>query len=190
MASGRDRSVRGVKEKRRQVAELQSARRREEKRRRVAALQSRGKSGGASRKSGGVSPIEAVNTILEGYAQRGVFRGFSRGQGSDRKETFRLLWHRDRLFELILDLDKHTVRFPLVLPEVDPNSAMYQKFKEFLKSRQSDEMPEHRRINTRKARVRSLNRSGSVSLTVDVRDGDYEYGVRKLIHLVHEIFMG
>ena len=190
MASGRDRGVRGVKEKRRQVDELQSARSRQEKRRRVAALQSRRKSGGDSRKSSGVSPIDAVNEILEGYAQRGVFRGFSRGQGSDRKEAFRLLWHRDLLFELIMDLDRRTLRFPLVLPQVDPKSAMYQKFKEFLKSRQSDEMPEHRRIDTRKARVRSLNRSGSVSLTVDVRDGDYEYGVRKLIHLVHEIFMG
>jgi hypothetical protein len=130
-----------------------------------------------------------VNEILEGYAQRGVFRGFSRGQGSDRKQAFTLLWHRDLLFKLILDLDRHTLRFPLVLPQVDPKSAMYQKFKEFLKSRQSDDMPEHRRIDTRKARVRSLNRTGSVSMTVDVRDGDYQYGARKLIHLVHEIFM-
>jgi len=174
MATGRDRGVGGV----------------EEKRRRVAALQSRRKSSGASRKSGGVPPIEAVNTILEGYARRGVFRGFSRGQGSKRRVAFRLLWHRDRLFELILDLDRHTLRFPLVLPEVDPKSAMYQKFKEFVKSRQSDEMPEHRRVDIRKARVRSMNRSGSVSLTLEVKDGDYEYGARKLTHLVHEIFMG
>jgi hypothetical protein len=136
-----------------------------------------------------VSPIEAVNTILEGYAQRGVFRGFSRGPGSNRKAPFRLLWHRDRLFELILDLDRQTLRFPLVLPHVDPKSTMYQKFKEFLKSRQSEAMPEHRRIDTRKARVRSLNRSGNVSLTMQVKDGDYEYGARKLIHLVHEIFL-
>src|SRR5215472_19166931 len=190
MASGRDRSVRGVKEERRQVDELQSARSPEEKRRRVAALQGRRKNGGDSRKSSGVSPIDAVSTVLEGYAQRGVFRGFSRGQGSDRKQAFRLLWHRDLLFELILDLERHTLRFPLVLPQVDPKSAMYQKFKEFLKSRQSDEMPEHRRIDTRKSRVRSLNRSGSVSLTLEVKDEDYEYGARKLIHLVHEIFMG
>src|SRR5215467_570777 len=150
----------------------------------------RRKSGGDSRKSSGVSPIDAVSTVLEGYAQRGVFRGFSRGQGSDRKQAFRLLWHRDLLFELILDLERHTLRFPLVLPQVDPKSAMYQKFKEFVKSRQSDEMPEHRRINTRKARVRSMNRSGSVSLTVEVQDGDYAYGARTLIHLVHEIFLG
>jgi hypothetical protein len=130
-----------------------------------------------------------VNAILEGYAERGVFRGYSRGPGSNRKASFRLLWHRDRLFDLILDLDKHTLRFPLVLPQVDPKSPMYEKFKEFLKSRQSDELPEHRRIDPSKARVRSLNRSGSVSLTLEVRDGDYEYGARKLIHLVHEIYL-
>jgi hypothetical protein len=130
-----------------------------------------------------------VNAILEGYAERGVFRGFSRGPDSNRKASFRLLWHRDRLFELIVDLDRHTLRFPLVLPQVDPKSTMYRKFKEFLKSRQSEEMPEHRRIDTRKARVRSLNRSGSVSLTLEVQDGDYEYGARRLIHLVHEIYL-
>jgi hypothetical protein len=136
-----------------------------------------------------VSPVESVNAILEGYAERGVFRGFSRGPGSNRKASFRLLWHRDRLFELILDIDKQTLRFPLVLPHVDPKSTMYRNFKDFVKSRQSEELPEHRRIEAGKARVRSLNRGGSVSLTLEVQDGDYEYGARKLIHLVHEIYL-
>jgi hypothetical protein len=130
-----------------------------------------------------------VNTILEGYAKRGVFRGFSRGPGSNRKASFRLLWHRDRLFELILDVNTHTLRFPLVLPQVDPKSTMYRKFKEFVKSRQSEEMPQHRRIDKREARVQPFNRGGSVSLTLTVQNGDYEYGARKLIHLVHEIFL-
>ena len=151
-----------------------------------------------------VSSIDAVHAILEGYAERGVFRGFSRGPGSNRKgsnrksgnrksssrkASFRLLWHRDRLFELILDLDRHTLRFPLVLPHVDAKSTMYQKLKEFLKSRQSEEMPQHRRIDTRKARVQSVNRGGNVAVILTIQDGDYEYGARKLVHLVHEIFL-
>ena len=40
-----------------------------------------------------------------------------------------------------------------------------------------------------KARVHCRNRSGNVSLALTVKDGDYEYGTRKLIHMVHEIFL-
>ena len=40
-----------------------------------------------------------------------------------------------------------------------------------------------------KARVRSSNRGGDVSLTLTVEDRDYEYGARKFIHLVHEVYM-
>ncbi len=65
---------------------------------------------------------------------------------------------------------------------------MYAKFKEFLDSRHSEEIPEHRRIDPRKARARCLNKAGDVSLTLSVEDGDYEYGARKIIHLVDEIF--
>jgi len=135
------------------------------------------------------SPAEVVNRVLEGYAERGVFRGFSRGPDRNRKTAFRMMWHRDRLFELVLDEQTGTLQFPLVLPQVDSKSIMYQKFKEFLKSRQSEKTPEHRRIDTRKARVRPLNRGGNLGVTLAVQDGDYEYATRKLIHLVHEIFM-
>ena len=67
---------------------------------------------------------------------------------------------------------------------------MYRQLKEFVASRQSENLPEHRRIIKQKARVRCTNRGGNVSLALVVEDGDYEYGARKLIHLVHEIFLG
>ena len=128
-----------------------------------------------------------VGDILESYANRGVFRGFSRGPADSGRATFKLLWHRDRFFELILDLRRKTLRFPLVLPDVPP--GMYLEFKAFLESRHSAELPEHRRIDPGKARVASANRGGKVSVTMQVLDGDYAYATRKFIHLVHEIFM-
>ena len=140
-----------------------------------------------SRKSD--AAMESVNGVLEGYAQRGVFRTFSRGPSRNGKTTFRMMWHRDRLFELVVDVRSGTLRFPLVLPGVQAASPMYREFKLFIQSRQSDEVPPHRRIDTRKARVRSLNRGGNVSLTLTTEDDDYEYAARKLVHLVHEIFM-
>ena len=135
------------------------------------------------------SPMEVVGETLERYAQRGVFRGFSRGPVSDGKAVFRMVWHRDKTFDFCFDYWKKTMRFPVVLPNVPANSPMQRELKEFIKACHSDELPEHRRIDTRKAQAHATNRSGNVSLTLRVMDGDYEYGARKLIHLVHEIFM-
>jgi hypothetical protein len=47
----------------------------------------------------------------------------------------------------------------------------------------------HHRIDSKKARVACGNKGGNVSVTLTVRGGDYEYGARKLIHLIHEVFL-
>lgn len=135
------------------------------------------------------SQIELVAEALEGYAKRGVFKGFSRGPVGRGKATFRIAWHRDRIFELVFDLRTLGMRFPAVLPNVPADSTMYRELKEFIKSRHSADLPEHRRIDSDRAQVRATNRAGNVSLALRVIDGDCEYGTRKLIHLVHEIFL-
>ena len=135
------------------------------------------------------SDVEIVSRTLEDYAARGVFRGFSRGPVNRGKAAFKIMWHRDCLFEFVFDSNKNTMRFPLVLPNVPPDSPMYKAFKEFLRSRQAKDLPEHRRIDKAKAEVRSYNRGGNISLTLKVKDDDVEYGARKIIHLVNEIYL-
>ncbi len=142
-----------------------------------------------SRAPNSSAPVQAVAEILESYARRGLFRGFSSGPVSKAKATFRMLWHYDRTFELILDLHKKKMSFPLLLPGVPASSPLYRELKSFIKSRHAEQLPEHRRIDTSKAEVRAYNRNGNVSLILNVMGDDYQYGVRKLIHLVHEIFM-
>jgi hypothetical protein len=131
--------------------------------------------------------VEIVAETLEGYAQRGVFRGFSRESQRGEKAMFRMLWHRDRIFELMFDAQKNSLRFPLLLPNV--SAEMFQRLKEFIQQRASEDLPEHRRIDRRKVELRAQNRKGNVSLSLMVKDRDVEYGARKLIHLVHEIFL-
>ena len=138
---------------------------------------------------GAASPIEVVAETLENYARRGVFRGFSRGPVKNGKAAFRVVWHRDRVFDFVFDANRGTMRFPLVLPGVPADSKMYSDLKEFIKSRQSGVLPDHRRIDAKKAQVGSYIRSGNVSLTLTVRNGDYQYGAQKLINLVNEIFL-
>jgi hypothetical protein len=130
-----------------------------------------------------------VAGILENYANRGTFKGFSRGPVRAGVASFKILWHRGRFFDLKLDTHKKTLRFPVVLPEVPANSSMYRQFKEFVKSRRSETLPEHRRIDPKKAAVKPSNRSGNVALTLTLKNNDYAYATRKLIHLVHEIYL-
>lgn len=118
-----------------------------------------------------------------------MFRGFSRGHVRGDKATFKMQWHRDQLFELILDVNKKTLYFPRVLPQVPARSSMDREFREFVESRHSKELPEHRRIDPRKARLTSGNRSGNTTLTMTVKGADFEYAARKLIHAVHEIYL-
>ena len=130
-----------------------------------------------------------VTRILETYAAKALFRGFSAHPDASGNAIYRMLWHHDRRFELLLDAEKKILQFPEVLPGVPARSAMYRELKAFLKVRQSGEMPEHRSINPAKARLATGNQRGTVSLTLTVKDGDFDYAARKIIHIVHEIFL-
>lgn len=132
---------------------------------------------------------EIVRDVLQGYAGRGVFRGFSAGPVRGGKATFRMTWHYNRVFELVLDGRQQTLRFPQLLPDVPADSALYRELKEFIRGRHDAALPEHRRIDRQRAEAKPAVRQGVVSLAMKVHDGDYEYGTRKLIHLVHEIFL-
>ncbi len=140
-------------------------------------------------KKASIAPADVVAQRLEHYAQRGVFRGFSPVNSRGEKTTFRILWHRGRVFDLILDPTRGTLKFLVVLPGVPPDSAMYAALKAFLRARQSDDLPEHRRIDRDRAEVRLYNRTGDVALTLTSKDRDFDYAAQKLVHLVHEIYL-
>jgi hypothetical protein len=135
------------------------------------------------------SPVAIVTAILEGYAAKAVFRGFSAHPGAQGQASYRMIWHHDRHFEMFLNVGTKTLQFPQVLPGVPARSPMYRELQAFLKARQSGEMPEHRSVNPAKARLASNNKRGMVSVTVTVKDGDFDYATRKIIHIVHEIFL-
>jgi hypothetical protein len=126
---------------------------------------------------------------MEGYAKRGVFRGFSKRRTRDGIAAFQMIWHRERVFDLIVDTKEKIIVIPAVLPAVPVGSPLYKDFKAFVESNHSATLPDHRRIKKTKARVRCANRRGNVSLTMAVRDSDYEYALQRLIHLVHETFL-
>jgi hypothetical protein len=131
-----------------------------------------------------LTELTRLQQILAEYAERGVFRGFS---AHPEEPSFRLLWHRNQFFDLVFDEKTKTLRIPLVMPSV--NQEMYAHYKEFVRERFSHEVPEHRRIDRKKARARTSLKGGKVGLTMIAADGDLDYTLRKLIHLVHETYL-
>lgn len=132
---------------------------------------------------------ETVQAVLEEYLNKGVFRGFGRIPNQRGKTSFKMLWHHGKTFVLVFDPKTMTLRFPVLLPEVPANSEMHKSFKAYVKSRQHKSLPDHRRVASERVTVRTLNRNGSISLSMKSKDGDLEYAVRKLIQLVHETFL-
>jgi len=128
-----------------------------------------------------------VDETLESYANRGVFRAFSRVHSRDKAVHYRMQWHKGRFFDLVFDVPKHSLRFPVVLPKT--SREMYKNFKKFVASRQSSEMLEHRRIDPMKVRISCSHRNGNISLLFIAKDRDYEYATQKLIHLMHEVYL-
>jgi hypothetical protein len=98
-------------------------------------------------------------------------------------------WHRSQRFEWIYDTAAQRLRVACVLPNVIPNSPMHREFKVWLKDRQNDTLPEHRRCDRNKLQLKCINRGGNLSLTASIVDGDIDYGVRKLVALINEIYL-
>jgi len=152
------------------------------------------------------SQARVVRDLLKEYAERGVLRGVSEGERRGGRTTFTILWHYGRQFRLVLDPRAGTVSFPALLPAVSGRAAMVRELKAFLRRFETDEVPDHRRIDPTKASLRVAVRAGNVSVGLAMRPGrvrqgsragrrghaapgDVEYCTRRLVHLVQEVFL-
>jgi len=129
--------------------------------------------------------LNVIREKLQAYADRGVFRGFSESKSGQ----FTFVWLIDHQMELQADTDKHVLRFRQLLPGVPAKSHLYGELKNFIAQRHSRELPEHRRIDRRRAEVSCSSRAGAVSLSLKVKNNQYAYGVNRIVNLVHELFM-
>ncbi len=129
--------------------------------------------------------LPIVRHSLQGYADCGVFRGFS----ESKLGQFKFVWLLQHQMDLHLDTAKQELRFKQLLPGLPARSALYAELKQFIAERHDRALPEHRRVDRRRAEATCSNRSGFVSLTLTVKKNQYEYGVNRLVNLVHELFL-
>ena len=133
------------------------------------------------------NPLSTISSAMQEYADRGVFRSFTRLPVRNGVAVFKLVWFHERTFELLVDTGGKKIRVPVLLPRVPDN--LYRDFKEFIRSHQSQSLPDHRRIDKAKVILRCARRQGNVSLALSVKDDNFDYALRRLIHLIHEVFV-
>ncbi|HKQ76140.1 MAG TPA: hypothetical protein VJ810_20770 [Blastocatellia bacterium] len=130
-------------------------------------------------------PLSAVRESLQAYADRGVFRGFS----EIRNGRFQFVWVVNHRMELSVDAAKHELRFRQLLPNVPAKSELYAELKSFIQQRHDRELPEHRRVDRKRAEVSCTNRGGFVSVSLKVKNNQYAYGVNRIVNVAHELFL-
>jgi hypothetical protein len=133
--------------------------------------------------------VRQVSEVLRGYAGRGVFRSISDGEPRGACTSFTMVWHHGLVFRFVLDAAAGIVAFPALLPAVPARSPMATELRAFLDQFQTAGVPPHRRIDPAKAQLRLTFRGGMVSLALVVKNGEFEYATRRLVHLAQEVFM-
>lgn len=129
--------------------------------------------------------LNIVRESLQAYADRGVFRGFSEVKSG----RFTFVWFFHHSMELNVDVVKKELRFKQLLPGVPAKSEFYSELKSFIAQRHDRELPDHRRVDRRRAEAVCSNRGGVVSISLKVKNNQYAYGVNKLVNLIHELFV-
>jgi hypothetical protein len=79
------------------------------------------------------------------------------------------------------------LRFPALLPQATP--AIAAEMKAMVAARSTRAVPDHKRIDARRARLIATVRRGDVSLAVEMRGRNQEYAVGKTLNLVNEMFV-
>jgi hypothetical protein len=138
------------------------------------------------------SPNDALNVVrgsLQEYADRGVFRGLSQHESRGGQVVFTFDWLMNRPMRMSVDAAKHELRFRDLLPGVPATSSMYAELKNYVRQRHEPALPSHRRIDSARAQAACSNRGGQVSISLVVKNGQYAYGVNRIVNLVHELFV-
>lgn len=131
--------------------------------------------------------VDLVRTALRSYADRGVFRNFEEAGTKGSKTVFVFRWLERRPLIFIYDDAAKTVQFKNCFPNADDDLAAHVRA--YLAGRADAKLPEHRRIDPRKAEARLVRRAGQGSLVLRAKRGHVDYAVERLLKLLNEVFV-
>ncbi|HEX6161814.1 MAG TPA: hypothetical protein VFZ31_00510 [Vicinamibacterales bacterium] len=127
-----------------------------------------------------------MTAALGHYADRGVFRGFRATQEARGRVGYDFFWLTRRPMRAVFD-GRGVLTFPALLPK--PAAAIVSEIRSMVAERSTRAVPDHKRIDARRATLTAKVRSGDVSLAVDIRGANHQYAVSKTLNLVNEMFV-
>jgi hypothetical protein len=119
-----------------------------------------------------------VTDTLEKYFRQGEFRALQLGKLRVGRMTHRVLWHHDRLYRFVLDVDAGAVIFPSLLPATLPPQLL-RELRGFLRPDGG--------IEREFGELRVFVQHGALSLSVTVANDAYEYCTNHLVRLADRV---
>jgi hypothetical protein len=126
-----------------------------------------------------------VSAALQGYADRGVFRGFRAAAGSRGRMEYQFLWLTRRPTRAVFDPRRNTLSFPALFPGITAAADL----RSIVAARSARRQPRHKRIDARRARLSSRMRAGDFSLTVEIRGRHAGYAVSQALNVINELHL-
>lgn len=130
---------------------------------------------------------DPVTSALQSYADRGVFRGFRATPATRQRIEHQFLWLTRRPMTAMLDSRRKTLTFPSLLPGIDRGIAT--ELATIVKARTGRDVPPHKRVDSRRARLSSARRNGDLSLAIEIRGQNHAYAVRHALNVINEMFL-
>ena len=132
------------------------------------------------------TPAASVASVLRPSAARGVLRELEERTGPGGRFEARFSWLLPRPMRLVVDTGHHRLSCPDLLPDIAASSALRRELRAFFETRQSADLPEHRRIDPGRCSIHCPIRAGRMTLALNLLGDDWEYAAGKLMSLVHE----
>lgn len=128
--------------------------------------------------------VKAVCAALRAVVERGELRGFQEGKLRVGRMPLDLEWPDGRVSRLRIDIEAATLTFTALL-ESGAGPAVIRDLKALLRAAQTSGR-EQARVDPARAMLRMSEQGGSVSLSIVVTRGEYEYCTRRLVELARE----
>ncbi|HEY4368922.1 MAG TPA: hypothetical protein VGN07_16930 [Steroidobacteraceae bacterium] len=130
--------------------------------------------------------VRRVNDVLESFVQQGVFQQVHFGKVRVGRMTHRVLWHHNRLYRFVLDLDAGAVMFPSFLPATLPPQLL-RELRCFLRPVPAHGCGDRNQLDPEKGELRVFVQHGTLTLSITVTRDAYEYCMEQLVRFADGI---
>jgi hypothetical protein len=129
-----------------------------------------------------------VSAVLQGYADRGVFRGLHLSDRRGRLDA-EFVWLLGRTMRATYEPRGNQLTFPALMPGVVSKSVMAADLRALVAERATAAVPPHKRIDRRRMQLEPRVSRSVLSLAARIRGENHEYAIRRVLSLINDMFL-